>query len=107
MTKFSGYRCSLCGDEYPPERVAYTCPKDGGNLDVVLDHEGLKKKFQPEDVTSRRDYSLWRYEALLPVSAPPGGSTPLHAAGWTPVFELPRLATTVGLDHLWLKDESR
>jgi threonine synthase len=74
---------------------------------VVLDYEALKKKFQPEDVTSRRDYSLWRYEALLPVSAPQGSATPLHAAGWTPVFELPRLAASVGLDHLWLKDESR
>jgi threonine synthase len=41
------------------------------------------------------------------VPEPPGDSTPLHAAGWTPVFALPRLAEKLGLRHLWLKDESR
>ncbi len=34
MKEFIGYRCSLCGTEYLPEQVTYTCPKDGGNLDV-------------------------------------------------------------------------
>jgi threonine synthase len=43
----------------------------------------------------------------LPVNEPVGDSTPLHAAGWTPVFALPRLAEKLKLQHLWLKDESR
>ncbi|MEW6401574.1 MAG: threonine synthase [Chloroflexota bacterium] len=107
MTKFTGYRCSLCGAEYLPEQVTYTCPKDGGNLDVVLDYDSIRKKYQPEDITSRRDFSLWRYEPLLPVEAPQGEETPLHLAGWTPVFALPRLGEKLGLKHLWLKDESR
>jgi threonine synthase len=107
MSKFTGYKCSLCGAEYLPGQVTYTCPKDGGNLDVILDHESIKKKFQPEDVVSRKDASLWRYLPLLPVSEPAGDSTPLHASGWTPVFALPRLAEKLGLKHLWLKDESR
>ncbi len=107
MKKFLGYRCSLCGTEYAPTEATYTCPKDGGNLDVLLDYKSIRKKFQPEDLTSRRDPSLWRYQPLLPVSEPEGASTPLHAAGWTPVFALPRLAEKLGLKHLWLKDESR
>ena len=107
MNKFLGYRCSLCGTEYKPDEITYTCPKDGGNLDVVLDYEGIKKKYQPEDITSRDDPSLWRYLPLLPVPEPPGNSTPLHAAGGTPVFALPRLAEKLGLQSLWLKDESR
>ena len=107
MTKFTGYRCSLCGTEYLPGQVTYTCPKDGGNLDIELDYMAIKKKFQPEDITSRRDFSLWRYEPLLPVNTPKGEATPLHMAGWTPVFKLPRLADKLGLKHLWLKDESR
>ena len=107
MKKFIGYRCSLCGTEYAPAEVTYTCPKDGGNLDVVLDYKSIRKKFQPEDITSRGDASLWRYLPLLPVNEPQGASTPLHAAGWTPVFALPRLAEKLGLKHLWLKDESR
>jgi len=107
MTKFIGYRCSLCKAEYLPGQVTYTCPKDGGNLDVVLDYDALRQKFQPEDITSRTDESLWRYLPLLPVPDPGGEETPLRAAGWTPVFSLTRLADRLGLRHLWLKDESR
>lgn len=107
MNKFVGYRCSLCGAEYSPVDVTYTCPKDGGNLDVVLDYDSIKNKYQPEDLLSRTDPSLWRFLPLLPVSEPEGESTPLHVAGGTPVFKLSSLAEKLGLQNLWLKDESR
>ena len=107
MTKFLGYRCSLCGKEYSPGEITYVCPKDGGNLDVILDYESIRGKYQPEDILSRTDSSLWSFLPLLPVPVPPGDSTPLHAAGGTPVFALPRLAQKLGLQNLWLKDESR
>ena len=107
MNKFVGYLCSLCGTEYAPGDVTYTCPKDGGNLDVVLDYDSIKSKYKPEDIFSRNDPSLWRFRPLLPVSAPPGDSTPIHAAGGTPVFNLSALAAKLGLNNLWLKDESR
>jgi threonine synthase len=107
MSKFVGYRCSLCNTEYLPGQVTYTCPKDGGNLDVVLDYDTIRQKFQPEDLTSRAEGSLWRYLPLLPVSDPGGEGTPLRAAGWTPVFTLRRLAEKLGIEKLWLKDESR
>lgn len=107
MNKFTGYRCSLCGEQYSPTDVMYTCPKDGGNLDVLLDYDAIKNKYKPEDILSRNDQSLWRYLPLLPVSAPPGESTPLHAAGGTPVFNLKPLAAKLGLSNLCLKDESR
>lgn len=107
MTKFVGYRCSLCNTEFLPGQVTYICPNDGGNLDVVLDYESLRRKYQPDDILGRKEESLWRYLPLLPVPDPGGEGTPLRAAGWTPVFSLPRLAAELGLDHLWLKDESR
>jgi threonine synthase len=107
MPKFIGYRCSLCGTEYSPDEITYTCPKDSGNLDVVLDYNAIRSKYQPEDILSRTDLSLWSYLPLLPVPIPPGDSTPLHVAGGTPVFGLPRLAQKLGLQNLWLKDESR
>jgi len=106
-TKFVGYRCSLCNTEYLPGQVTYTCPKDGGNLDVVLDYEAIRQKFQPEDLTYRAEDSLWRYLPLLPVPDPGGEGTPLRSAGWTPVYRMERLAKKLGLEHLWLKDESR
>jgi len=107
MGKFIGYRCSLCGTEYSPTEITYTCPKDGGNLDMVLDYDSIKAKYQPEDILSRTDSSLWRYLPLLPVSVPEGDSTPLHAAGGTPVYKLTSLAQKLGLQNLWLKDESK
>ena len=107
MEKFVGYRCSLCGTEYAPGEVTYTCPKDGGNLDILLDYEGIKEKYQPDDILSRTDSSLWRFLPLLPVAAPKGEATPLHVAGGTPVFKLTSLAEKLDLQHLWLKDESK
>ena len=107
MDKFVGYRCSLCNVEYLPGQVTYTCPKDGGNLDVILDYEAIRKKYQPEDLTNRAEGSLWRYLPLLPVQDPEGEGTPIRWAGWTPVYRLERLAKSLGLEHLWLKDESR
>ena len=106
MNKFLGYECSLCGKKYAPEEVTYTCPADGGNLNVLLDYEAIKEKYQPDDITCRTETSLWRYLPLLPVSNPGGEETPLYAAGWTPTYALPKLAEKLGLDNLWLKDES-
>ena len=97
----------MCNAEYLPGQVTYTCPKDGGNLDVELDYAAIQQKFQPEDLTYRAEDSLWRYLPLLPVPDPGGEGTPLRSAGWTPVYRLERLEKELGLEHLWLKDESR
>jgi threonine synthase len=107
MGNFVGYRCSLCGQEYTPDQVQYTCPHDGGNLDVVLDYTNIKRYCSPEQFARSQEGSLWRYLPLLPVDDPGGLGTPLHAAGWTPVFAPPRLSAELGLKHLWIKDESR
>ena len=106
MFKFIGYRCSLCKTEYTPAQVTYTCPKDGGNLDVVLDYDALRKK-SVDDLITPTDASLWRYLPLLPVDDPGGRGTPLRAAGWTPVFDVPHLRQRLGMASLWMKDESR
>ena len=103
---FSHFTCSLCGSEYGPEEVTYTCPKDGGNLNVILDYETLKKELSPDKFTGLPEASLWRYQNLLPVMAPGGYGTPLHRAGWTPVYKPNRLAKKLGIQDLWVKDES-
>jgi threonine synthase len=104
---FLGYRCSLCGKEYTEGEVVYTCPADGGNLDVVLDYERIRRTYQPEDITCQTEASLWRYLPLLPVTDPGGVGTPLHSAGWTPTYQHPALSHPMGLEHLWMKDEGR
>jgi threonine synthase len=104
--KFVGYRCSICDTVYGPDEVTYTCPREGGNLDVLLDYESLKK-IGIKGLIVAREPSLWRYLPLLPVGDPGGLDTPLHFVGWTPVFKTDQLARELGLENLWVKDESR
>jgi len=106
MRKFVGYRCSICATEFGREEVTYTCPVDGGNLDVLLDYDSLKKQ-DVEDQILADEPSLWRYLPLLPVADPDGIGTPLNAVGWTPMFSPTALAAKLGLKSLWIKDESR
>jgi threonine synthase len=107
MTNFVGYHCSLCGKEYTPDQVTYTCPLDGGNLDVVLDYEHINQHYEIGDITSRTDYSLWRYLPLLPVEDPGGEGTTLRYAGWTPLYTLPLVQKKYGLKSFWMKDEGK
>jgi threonine synthase len=107
MGGFVGYRCSLCGKEYAPDEVTYTCPADGGNLDVVLDCDDIRRQVQPGAIEGSEDLSIWRYLPLLPVGDPGHAGTPLRAVGWTPLFRPSRLARKAGVERLWLKDDGR
>ncbi|HEY43021.1 MAG TPA: threonine synthase [Anaerolineae bacterium] len=107
MGTFLGYRCSVCGAEYSPEAVTYTCPVDGGNLDVILDYERIRDRTNLSDLMASTESSIWRYLPLLPVGDPGHLGTPLRAVGWTPLFSPPRLAEDLGLSYLWLKDDGR
>ena len=107
MDKFVCYRCSVCGSEYQPGTVTYTCPKDKGNLDVILDYKSIKKNFSPSSILNLKEESIWRYLPLLPVHDPDYHSTPLHSVGWTPVFQPKLLSDELNLQHLWIKDDSK
>jgi len=107
QSKFVGYKCSLCYRSYSPDELSYTCPVDGGNLDVILDYPYIIRHFSPKNIIKSEEPSLWRYLPILPVSDPGGVDTPLHYAGWTPIYNTQILAKDLGLDSLWVKDESR
>ncbi len=106
MEKVVGTQCSVCQTEYTLEEVTYTCPKDGGVLDVVLDIDSIQHDFYPWDIEASPDFSMWRYLPLLPVSDPGYYQTPLRSVGWTPVYRPAQLAEQLGMNALWLKDES-
>lgn len=107
MTKYLGYKCSVCGKEFSPDEVTYTCPTDGGNLDIILDYSSLTRTINPEDIRSSADASIWRYSPLLPVNDPGYSETPLKAVGWTPVFSPQAIKDELGLPFLWIKDDGR
>lgn len=104
--KFSHFTCSICSADYAPDEVLYTCPRDGGNLSVILNVEMLKQQYSPKAFMEAPEASLWRYLNLLPVHNPGGYGTPLRRVGWTPVYKPDRLAMKLGLRNLWIKDES-
>lgn len=106
-TKYAGYRCSLCNQFYESSEVAYVCPIDGGNLDVLIDIDRLKNELIPEQFLQSREASLWRYLPLLPVQIHRRDSSPLHVAGWTPIFYPKRLSKELDVENIWVKDESR
>lgn len=107
MNKFLGYRCLKCKTEYPFTQNLYTCPKDGSNLEIIIDTATIRRKYEISDIVSRNEESLWRYLPLLPVKDPGGEGTPLHMTGWTPLYSPPALRQALGLKSLWIKDEGR
>lgn len=107
MAGFTGYRCSICGQELGPDEVQYTCPHDGGNLDVILDYDRILRDVSLGDIRHSADTSIWRYLPLLPVQDPGHFGTPLRAVGWTPLFDLQPIAAKLRLGKLWLKDDGR
>jgi threonine synthase len=107
MSQYIGYKCSICGKEFAPASIMYTCPHCDGNLDVVLDYKSIQSRYQVEDITTRTDFSLWRYLPLLPVNDPGGEGTTLRCAGWTPLYTPPALMKKLGMEHLWIKDEGK
>ncbi len=104
--KYASYRCSLCGSYYDPCDILYTCPDDGGNLDVLLDYAKISEEVSPETILGSSDGSLWRYLPLLPVDHPAGWGTILHCVGNTPVYAPARIAEKYNLQSFWIKDES-
>ena len=107
MANFIGYRCSICGQEFGPDDVQYTCSHDGGNLDVILNYDKLRRDVSPGDIRRSLDTSIWRYLPLIPVQDPGHYGTPLRAVGWTPLFDLQPIAARLNLGKLWLKDDGR
>lgn len=99
--------CLVCGEEYSPGDIDYICPNHGndGIVDVRYDYDRVKHRLSKENLSQNKDYSIWRYKALLPVEG--DAAVPPLRVGWTPIYDAPRLAADLGLKHLWVKDDGR
>ncbi len=105
--RFLGFRCSTCGQQYAPDELTYTCPDDGGNLDLLLDYAAIAGRASPSSIAESGEGSIWRYLPLLPVGDPGLRGSALRAVGWTPLLRPARLGETLGLPNLYLKDDGR
>jgi threonine synthase len=71
---------------------------------VRYDLPAVRAAVRPADLAAR-PRSLWRYRELLPL---PAGEEPVSLGeGGTPVLPCPRLGREMGLDRLYVKDESQ
>jgi threonine synthase len=94
-------KCKECGTEYPLE-ARFVCERCFGPLEVAYsrpdgDPSELRRRIQAGP------HSLWRYADFLPLEGPARSALP---AGWTPLVKADRLAQTLGIRELWIKNET-
>jgi threonine synthase len=81
----------------------YTCELCFGPLEVDYDYARAQASLTRSSIQDGPP-SLWRYQALLPnhedIRIDLG-------AGWTPLRRARRLGEILGIDELWLKDDTR
>lgn len=106
MKRIQGYRCTLCGREYPFGPELYTCPACGekGILDIVYDYKAVQESLNRETLAACRDFSMWRYRALMPVADATDVSQFLRI-GWSPLYKSLRLGQELELGALYIKDD--
>lgn len=106
------WRCSRCATVYAPGAVRYACPACGdmAALDMVPNYARIRARWGLSDLAGERRFSMWRYAPLLTlqqdvtwVAAQPA----LSGVGWTPLYQAERLGQTMGLHHLYIKDDGR
>ena len=94
--------CRECGERYPVEPLTI-CEECFGPLEPAYDLGAIDGVDFRKHVEAGPP-SLWRYESLLP-----GGPVVPRVdlgAGFTPLRRADRLADRLGLETLWIKDDS-
>jgi threonine synthase len=106
MGKVVSLKCVVCGKEYDPKKVLYTCPGcgDDGLLDVLYDYEWMKRNLSRDAISSNPDYSVRRYLPILPLEE---DLLPPLQIGWTPLYRSRKIGPGAGLKNLFIKDDGR
>ncbi len=95
-------RCPECGTEYPPDYAEYQCScKDSGKPEVIYDYDKLKRDITKKKL-EKRDFNLWRYKEFMPVQE----VNVTLGEGGTPLQKSKRLAEELGVDELYIKNET-
>jgi threonine synthase len=94
-------RCRECGRvrEFEP---AYVCEHCFGPLEVAYDLAAIRERISRDSI-GKGPNTIWRYRELLP--APSGDPIDL-GTGFTPLVKAPNLGEQLGLDHLYVKNDT-
>ncbi len=93
--------CSKTGETYDADSLQ-NLSRAGAPL--LARYDLARLSLSPADVAAAGEPNLWRYRALLPVR----DAAYIHCLGegWTPLLPAERLRETLGMRHLYVKDES-
>ena len=96
--------CAACGLRHEAQRLHNLCRECGKPLLVRYDLKQAASSLTTESLKGRRA-DLWRYREVLPVES--DVNIVSLGEGWTPLLRADRLAATLGLSALFIKDESQ
>ncbi len=98
--------CVICGKTYQECPTLFNCPPCGdlATLRVSYDYDAARRDFTRETLGSKPFVDQWRYLPLLPLRGLTAPS-PLRV-GATPLYPVRRLRQSLGLDRLWVKDDT-
>jgi threonine synthase len=101
MGHVNGLKCRECGREYPVDPI-YVCEFCFGPLEVAYDYKSIASALSREKIKQRPE-TLWRYKELLPIDGEPQVGLD---SGYTPLVRADRLADVLGVDELYIKDDT-
>lgn len=95
----TGLGCRECGHQVALGPF-YACPECFGPLEIVYDFPEITR-----EQIEAGPRNIWRYQPLLPVPADVAES-PNMEPGFTRLLKAENLAAELGIDTLWVKDDS-
>jgi len=101
MSYVKALRCRECGQEYDKKPLA-GCVECFAPLEIEYDYAAISRKLSHE-VIQQRERNIWRYRELLPLDEEPAVG---RASGGTPLVRADRLARILGIERLYIKNDS-
>ena len=101
MSHVKCLRCRVCEREYAVEPLN-VCEFCFGPLEVTYDYDAIARTISRKSIASG-PVTMWRYQDLLPVEAEAAVDM---GTGFTPLTEAKNLGRLLGLDHLYIKNDS-
>ncbi len=101
MSFAKALRCRECGREYPLDPI-FSCEFCFGPLEVAYDLDGIRAAVSRDSIAAG-PATIWRYAPFLPCD--PQYKVDL-GTGYTPLIKADRLAKAIGLDTLWIKNDT-
>jgi len=96
--------CPRCAQGYDAQALHNVCTACGSPLLARYDLD-LVRRTLSRDALDARPQTMWRYAELLPLQDVAAAVSLGEAM--TPLLRAPRLGAAIGVDDLWVKDESR